>query len=319
MHAETPTSETIVSDGAQAHVEALRAHLDRAARTTADIDALSVEPDRARAADDRAWKEVGTRHERYDQITRMLDARDMEPLRKHHSPLLDVTEALRWQLHQLVSPRLRMFGTADYTFGWTWKTDSRYQPTTDLLQDVLEQEMTFSLSTGTVHLRHRLSNHRSEIKSLLGFPYKPNLSVGYADIRPYFRYSVSGYVNAMGTGHWPGGTADRCRSYTYGQVYLTSTAADGSDARVEGPIRVRSSYHPAVQGSYEGFSTDGVLTVGDGLRLEALVIASRSYVVWVGAYAWAWSQIVPRLATSQVLAVDDASVPFVVIEERPIA
>jgi hypothetical protein len=39
---------------------------------------------------------------------------------------------------------------------------------------------------------------------------------------------------------------------------------------------------------------------------------------WVGCYRWAWSKIVPRLATSQVQAVLDATIPFVVVEERPL-
>lgn len=314
----TPVADTVDVQDPQSHIAVLREAFDRRASAVADLDALST-VDRVAKADGRSWERVIDRHQRYDRLAEVVDGRDVSHRRAHLSPLTDVTEAVRWRLTELVAPRLRIFGTSDYTVGWTWASDQRFQATTDLLQDVLEQQATFDLPTGAVHLRHRLSNHRSELKSLIGFPYRPGLAVGYADIRPYFRYSVGGYVDALDTAHWPGGTADRCRSYTFGQVYLTSTAADGTDARAEGPVQVRSSYHPAVQGSSEGFRTDGVLTVGDGLRLEALVISSRSYYVWVGAYAWAWSQIVPRLATSQVLAVEDASVPFVVVEERPIA
>ncbi len=318
MSIATRTSEAAV-DGAETHVAALRAHLDRAARDTADLDRLAITDDRDLPVDDRARTQVGARHERYDRMARLIDGRDLAPLRTHQSPLLDVQDALRRHLHELAAPRLRIFGTSDYRHGWTWRSDSSLQPTTDLRQDVLEQEATYDLSTGRVHLRHRLSNHRSDIKALIGFPYQPRLPVGYADIRPYFHYSVGGYVDASDTGHWPGGNADRCRSFTYGQLYLTSTAADGSDARVEGPVSIRSTFDAATQGAFYGVAEDGVLTVGDGLRLEAIVIDTRSYIVWTGAWASAWSQIVPRLATSQVLAVDDASVPFVVVEEKPIA
>ncbi|GGM00831.1 hypothetical protein [Nakamurella endophytica] len=314
-----PTAAAVADP--EPHLAVLRGELDRTARETAELETFVADDrdDLAAVDDPRALAEVGARHERYDGMARLVDARDLDRLRTHHSPLLDVTDALRGGLHRLDAPRLRVFGTSDYRYGWTWRSDHRFQDTTDLLQDTLEQDESYDLARGTVHLRHRLSNHRSEIKSFLGFPYRPNLAVGYADIRPYFRYSVGGWVDALDTLHWPGGTADRCRSYTYGEIYLTSTAADGSDARTEGPVRVRSTYDAASQGSFHSIGTDGVLTVGDGLHLEAVVIDSRSYIVWVGAYAWAWSRIVPRLATSQVLAVDDASVPFVVVEERPIA
>lgn len=318
MQTVTRTAEPVPDETPDAHVALLRREFDRTAREVGEFDVLSA-THRSVDSDVRAWEDVVARHRRYDAVAAAVDARDAGRLLSHASPLLDVTDALQRHLHELAAPRLRVFGTSDYRHGWTWKADAHFQDTTDLLQDVLEQQASFDLGTGRVHLRHRVSNHRSQVKSLIGFPYRPTLPVGYADIRPYFRYSVTGHVDAQDTAHWPGGSADRCRSYTYGQLYLTSTAADGSDPRVEGLAQVRSTYHSASQGSYEGFSTDGVLTVTDGLHLEAIVLSSRSYYVWVGAYAWAWSQIVPRLATSQVLAVDEAATPFVVVEERPIA
>ncbi len=223
---------------------------------------------------------------------------------------LDLTPYLHW-------PRLYLKGTSDYRWGWTWRTSLELQPTTDLLQNVLQQSASYDVATGKVFVEHRLSDHESEVKAFVGFPFVPSVSVGYINVRPYYQFGVDGYVDVDGSGAWSS-SADRARSYTYAQIYVTSTDASGGDARFEGPVWSRSSYDHAGPGVGSSFSHSGVLTVGDGLVIDALVISARRYVVWVGCYAWAWSKIIPRVATSQVQAKIDGSVPFVVVEERPL-
>ena len=297
--------------------------LDSAAARRREVDELAARllAPPMPPEDPEASRQLGDHHSALDELAATITAAGGSSVLTHRSPwsseLIHLKDRIDlsplWRM-----PRLHVFGTSDYKWGWTWQISLRLQPTTDLLQDVLEQSETYNVATGHVHADHRLSDHESEVKSFVGFPFVPSVSVGYINVRPYFQYTVEGFVDVQYTGHWPDPSKDEARSYTYGQIYVTSTDANGGDARYEGPVWTRSSFQSAKPGDFHTFLTSGALTVSDGFVQDALVINSRKYVVWVGCYGWAWSKIVPRLATSQVQAVLDATIPFVVVEERPL-
>lgn len=320
------TVSTDQDQGASAGIELITADLDREARLSSDTRLLAAKimerPTKVHD-DPVAMARLERHHRGLDEFAARLaeDAPPGNQVMTHRSPydrdqLAQLTDAIHHV--RATQPRLHVFGATDYRWGWTWKASHQLQPTTDLLQNVLAQDASFSVEQGTAHIDHRVTDWSSELKSLVGFPFTPTVSVGYISIRPYVQYAANGVVDVDSSTAWPDGYHDRARSYVYGQIYLTSTDASGQDARYEGPVTTRASYHHESIGAFAPFNDSGALTVGDGLALEALVLDTRRYVVWVGAYAWAWSAIIPRMATSQASATVDCRMPFTVVEERPL-
>lgn len=307
---------------AMASADLIRGDIERSARIVRDtssmahelltVPAIDVDPERT--------SQLHAYHGGLDAIAERMrdDVPEVTTLMHHRGPftsdMLEIVPHLT--LHQRW-PRLHIFGATNYRWGWTAESSTPGAPTPDRNQTVLLQNASFSLSQGTVHVDHRVSNGHANTRSYVGFPFTPGVTVGKISVRPYFQYVDSGFVSVDWSTAWTDGY-DKARTYQYGEIFVTSVNAAGGDSRYEGPARARASYHHATPGAFGNFHDADGLDVRDGLALEAWVVNSRTYIVWVGCHAWSWSRIIPAQASSQAFVTLDCAIPFVVVEEWPV-
>lgn len=318
----SPSPDVAIDDPvAMASANLIKDDIDRSARMVRNTATMAHEllPGPSIEIDPEHASQLHAYHGGLDAIAGRMreDPSDINQLMHHRGPfsseLLEIrpyhTYLQRW-------PKLHVFGATDYRWGWTSRSGTPGLPTPDLNQTVLQQNASFSVSQGTVHVDHRVSNGHANTRSYVGFPFTPGVTVGKISVRPYLQFVDSGFVSADWSTAWTDGY-DKVRAYQYGEIFVTSVNASGRDARYEGPARARASYHHMTPSGLENFHDEDVLTVGDGLVLESWVVNTRTYIVWVGCHAWSWSKIIPARASSQAFVILDCKVPIVVVEEWP--
>lgn len=305
-----------------ASADLIREDIERSARIVGETATMAHEllPGPSIESDPEQASQIRSYHGGLDAITERMRAGipDITTLRNHRLPFSsELLEIGPYHSHFQHWPKLHFFGVTDYRWGWISKSSTPGLPTPDLNQTVLQQNTSFSVSQGTVHVDHRISNGHANTRSYVGFPFTPGVTVGKISVRPYFHFTDSGFVSVDWSTGWTDGY-DKVRAYQYGEIFVTSVDAAGGDSRYEGPARARASYHHATQGTFGNFHEENGLDVRDGLVLESWVVKTRRYIVWVGCHAWSWSKIIPARASSQAFVNLDCSIPFVVVEEWPV-
>lgn len=260
-----------------------------------------------------------SRHLKLDEIaTKLHDESERGAWLMTRIPApLSLSDITRFREH--VAPqgptKLNIFGA--YTEGFRHESSSGPRaPTTDLLQNVLVQSTNWSTTTGELRVEHRVSNFDSDVRAFVGFPFKPSVSVGFINVRPYLEFEVNGFVDVQASHDWPLGQY-QAAAHAFGIISVTSERSEGGDPRGQSVV-TRAFSASQVGGAGGGIFANGLLTVMDGFALDTPIFNTRKYMIWVGCAGTAFSDIIPRKATSQVHAILDFRIPWVVVEERPI-